>query len=77
MSIRSEESILYEASKQIENLVKLNVETKNNAKEINNYNKTDTIDCSEQTELKKQVQTGEITPFQAIEKQSDLLKTKG
>ncbi|XP_043518155.1 DNA excision repair protein ERCC-6-like isoform X1 [Frieseomelitta varia] len=77
LSIRSEESILYEASKQIENLVKLNVETKNNAKKINNYNKTDTIDCSEQTELKKQVQTGEITPFQAIEKQSDLLKTKG
>ncbi|KAK1133785.1 hypothetical protein K0M31_011575 [Melipona bicolor] len=77
LSVRSEESILYEASKQIENLVKPNVETKKNAKEINNYNKTDTIDCSKQTELKKQVQTGEITPFQAIEKQSDLLKTKG
>lgn len=77
MSIRSEESIFSEASKKIDNFMKSNIKTKKDSKELNNDNGTGSIDCSGQKELKKQVQTGEITPFQAIEKQFDLLKTKG
>ncbi|XP_020724061.2 DNA excision repair protein ERCC-6 isoform X4 [Bombus terrestris] len=77
LSIRSEESIFNEASKEIDNFMKSNIKTKKDSKEINNDNGTGTIDCSGQKELEKQVQTGEITPFQAIEKRFDLLKTKG
>lgn len=77
MSIRSEESIFNEASKKIDNFIKSNIKTKKDLKELNNDNGTGTIDCLGQKKLKKQVQTGEITPFQAIEKQFDLLKTKG
>ncbi|XP_033361036.1 DNA excision repair protein ERCC-6-like isoform X1 [Bombus vosnesenskii] len=77
LSIRSEESIFNEASKKIDNFMKSNIKTKKDSKELNNDNGTGTIDCSGQKKLKKQVQTGEITPFQAIEKQFDLLKTKG
>lgn len=57
--------------------MKSNIKTKKDSKELNNDNGTGTIDCSRQKELKKQVQTGEITPFQAIEKQFDSLETKG
>ncbi|XP_043605612.1 DNA excision repair protein ERCC-6-like isoform X2 [Bombus pyrosoma] len=77
LSIRSEESIFNEASKEIDNFMKSNIKTKKDSIELNNDNGTGTIDCSGQKKLKKQVQTGEITPFQAIEKQFDLLKTKG
>lgn len=49
---------------------------KSNRKEELYINKNNIINYSKQKELKKQVLTGEITPFTAIEKQSNLI-TKG
>ncbi|XP_017755353.1 PREDICTED: DNA excision repair protein ERCC-6-like [Eufriesea mexicana] len=77
LSVRSEESIFCETSKEINDLVKSSIQTKSGSEEINISDKTNTINFSKQKELEKQVLSGEITPFQAIEKQSDLSKTKG
>lgn len=79
MSVRSEESILLEASKKIENIVKTNLQTKKEPQSLNaNKNNEDVdVDCLKQIELKKQVLIGEITPFEAIEKQSKSFKDEG
>ncbi|CAK9823096.1 DNA excision repair protein ERCC-6 [Anthophora retusa] len=76
LAVKSEETIFSEASKEIENIVKANVQTKK-LEELNHNDESNTTDCSKQTEIQKQVSTGEITPFQAIEKQSNSSKTKG
>ncbi|KOC59628.1 DNA excision repair protein ERCC-6 [Habropoda laboriosa] len=44
---------------------------------LNHNSENNTTNCSKQKELQKQVLTGEITPFQAIEKQSNSSRTKG
>lgn len=54
--------------------MKSNIYTRRNAEEYINEN---IINYSKQKELEKQVLTGEITPFTAIEKQSNLIITKG
>ncbi|XP_076160397.1 uncharacterized protein LOC143143236 isoform X3 [Ptiloglossa arizonensis] len=79
LSVRSEESILLEASKKIENIVKTNLQTKKEPQSLNaNKNNEDVdVDCLKQIELKKQVLIGEITPFEAIEKQSKSFKDEG
>ena len=74
LSIRSEESILSEASREIESIVKANIQIKRKSEVLNVdvNNEKSIIDSSKQKKLKKQVLSGEITPFEAIEKQSDL-----
>ncbi|XP_015435912.1 PREDICTED: DNA excision repair protein ERCC-6-like [Dufourea novaeangliae] len=77
LSVRSEESILREASEEIENIVKASLHgTGSEDLSVDESNKHDIADCPRQIELKKQVLNGEITPFQAIAKQSDSLKAK-
>lgn len=75
LSVRSEESILHQVSKEIDDFMKSNIYTRRNAEEYINENNI--INYSKQKELEKQVLTGEITPFTAIEKQSNLIITKG
>lgn len=55
--------------------MKSNIYTRRNAEEYINENNI--INYSKQKKLEKQVLTGEITPFTAIEKQSNLIITKG
>ncbi|CAK9812075.1 DNA excision repair protein ERCC-6 [Anthophora quadrimaculata] len=76
LAVKSEETIFSEASKEIDDIVKANVQTKK-LEELHHNDESNTTDCSKQTEIQKQVSTGEITPFQAIEKQSNSSKTKG
>ncbi|XP_076626769.1 uncharacterized protein LOC143344522 [Colletes latitarsis] len=79
LSVRSEESILREASEEIEKIVKTNLQTKEESQK-SNVDKNDADNSSDsfnQTKLEKQVLTGEITPFQAIAKQSDSSKAEG
>ncbi|XP_076386841.1 DNA excision repair protein ERCC-6 isoform X2 [Megachile rotundata] len=73
LSIRSEESVLCEASKEIENIVKTNIQTKRKSEALNDdvNNESSTADSLKQQKLEKQVLNGEITPFEAIKKQSD------
>ncbi|XP_076232564.1 uncharacterized protein LOC143178035 [Calliopsis andreniformis] len=73
LSVRSEESILRQASKEITDIVNQSEK----AFEHLSADKHVTANCSKQSELEKQVLTGEITPFQAIAKQSGSLETKG
>lgn len=75
LTAKSEESILHEASKEIQALVNTNAVANNGAENLKS-NKEIAAD-SKQKELEKQVLTGEITPFQAIEKQSESTGTKG
>ncbi|XP_031844285.1 DNA excision repair protein ERCC-6 isoform X2 [Nomia melanderi] len=78
LSVRSEESILREASEEIENIIKTNVhieksEDVKNDEDLKNRN----VNNVQRVELEKQVLTGEITPFQAISKQSNSSKSAG
>ncbi|XP_076303879.1 DNA excision repair protein ERCC-6 isoform X2 [Lasioglossum baleicum] len=86
LSVRSEQSILCEASKEIETLVKAKLQGfdsndptlgKSKGLNVNQNNETDVVDNSRVLDLQKQVLTGEITPFQAISKQSDSTRTEG
>ncbi|XP_076654691.1 DNA excision repair protein ERCC-6 isoform X2 [Halictus rubicundus] len=86
LSVRSEQSILCEASKEIENLVKAKLQgfdsndpilEKSEGLESDKNNETGLVNNSGVLDLQKQVLTGEITPFQAISKQSDSSKTEG
>ncbi|CAL7947361.1 unnamed protein product [Xylocopa violacea] len=77
VSIRNEESIISQASKELEDLVNTSVEKARNSQKLDTGIENNSTDYSKQEEIEKQVSTGEITPFEAIEKQSDSLKTKG
>ncbi|XP_017887292.1 DNA excision repair protein ERCC-6-like isoform X2 [Ceratina calcarata] len=77
LSVRSEDSIFCEASKEIEELVKANAQSKSNPNKQSTGTLNDANDCSSQQEIEKQVSTGEITPFQAIEQKTDSLRTTG
>ncbi|XP_015174752.1 PREDICTED: DNA excision repair protein ERCC-6 [Polistes dominula] len=70
ISVRSEESILQQASKEIEELSKLHSSqsTFPDDVSINNIETTITKSNNDKESLQNQVKIGEITPFQAIEK---------
>ncbi|XP_054007934.1 DNA excision repair protein ERCC-6-like isoform X1 [Hylaeus anthracinus] len=78
LSVRSEESILREASKEIENITKINLQGKKEFHSLStDKNDEGNVNCQKQVELEKQVLTGEITPFQAIAKRSTSSKVEG
>ncbi|KAK2588871.1 hypothetical protein KPH14_001736 [Odynerus spinipes] len=82
VSMRSEESLLQQASKEIEELTELNSATNIQSRcedkiLINNIGKIITKDITDKESLQKQVEIGEITPFQAIEKQKEKTQEGG
>nr|XP_033321618.1 DNA excision repair protein ERCC-6-like isoform X3 [Megalopta genalis] len=84
LSIRTEQSIIFKATKEIESIVKANLQRcdtnvprlgESEKLNVNKNNETN-VDNLRQAELQKQVLSGDITPFQAISNRSDSLKTK-
>lgn len=77
ISVQSEASILQKASEEIK---KLN-DKPTTAKETDNESTKDSIKVSQNSILKAklqdQVRTGEITPFQAVKKETDVKKILG
>ncbi|XP_078044731.1 DNA excision repair protein ERCC-6 [Augochlora pura] len=84
LSIRTEQSIILKATKDIQSIVKANLQICDNkvsrlggSEKLNlDKNRETNADNLQQTVLQNRVSSGEITPFEAISKQSDSSKTK-
>jgi hypothetical protein len=67
ISVQSEANILQRAANEIKTLVELNSTIKANKED----SKADDVNSILKTKLQEQIRTGQITPFQAVKKESD------
>lgn len=79
MSIKTEDSILQEVSEHIKCTTKLNNQIGIQEDDVELNAKENEVNSSEnhRAKLQKQVEIGEITPFEAVFKQSTLKQKEG